>query len=114
MEVELMHKSGNLLVRLKGELDHHSAEEIRKTIDQEWEKELARNIIFDLKDLKFMDSSGVGVIMGRYKQARQKGGKVAICGLSPSLVKIVELSGLGKLVYLYGELDEALNELAVS
>jgi len=114
MGVEIWQQSGNLLVKLSGELDHHTAEELKEVINREWEKDLTCNIIFDLENLSFMDSSGVGVIMGRYKQVSKTGGKIALCNLSPHLKKVIELSGLLKLVYLYGNVEEALRELALT
>ena len=109
--IEIQQERGNLLVKLQGELDHHAAGKIREAVDREWEKDLAENIIFDLNYLKFMDSSGVGVIMGRYKQVVATGGKIVLCGLSSYIAKIIELSGLQKLVYIYEEVEDALQAL---
>ncbi len=112
MDLEILYREKNLVLRFYGELDHHSSTRIRKAINKEWEKELSRNIIFNLEHLAFMDSSGVGVIMGRYEQAGKTGGKVAVCAASPALMKVLELSGLLKLVEVYPTEEEALKEMA--
>lgn len=65
-----------LTIFLPHELDHHSAEEIRKLSDRLVEKNHIKHIIFDFKETNFMDSSGIGVIMGRYKQISLFGGAV--------------------------------------
>ena len=71
MKFELA-KSGNLLiVRVAGELDHHFADEIRMRIDAEIMKPPVTNILFDFNNLSFMDSSGIGMIMGRYKKLKR-------------------------------------------
>jgi len=113
LEIELFQDRGNLVVRISGELDNHFAGKLKDAIESEWKRDMAWNIIFDLKNLKFMDSSGVGVIMGRYKKVKEKGGKIAICGLSNNMKKIIELSGLLKLVHIYEDVETALNELAL-
>lgn len=100
-----------LVVKLEGELDHHVAEEIRHDLDDAIEKKRIKNLIFDLKDLRFMDSSGIGVIMGRYKNISKMGGKVAIIQVSEKVDKIFTLSGLYKIVEKYDNLQDALNRM---
>ena len=67
MEIELTGEKKLLTVRINGELDHHSAYEIRTATERELRRTGAINIAFDFSGLTFMDSSGIGVIMGRYK-----------------------------------------------
>ncbi len=114
MELEMLHKNDSLVVRLYGELDHFASQKIRKEVDGEYRKEISRNILFNMENLSFMDSSGVGVIMGRYKLVASKGGKVAVCGISLSLKKVMEVSGLLKLVEVYENEDEALDRLVIN
>ncbi len=100
-----------LIVKLDGELDHHVSEEIRTELDEAIEKKRIKHLIFDLKNLRFMDSSGIGVIMGRYKHISKQGGKVAIIQVSDKVDKIFSLSGLYKIVEKYNNLNEALNRM---
>jgi stage II sporulation protein AA (anti-sigma F factor antagonist) len=68
MEVTLIGEKRALLVKVNGELDHHMAEKIRAEVDDKMRSTNAVNVIFDFSQLSFMDSAGLGVIMGRYKR----------------------------------------------
>ncbi len=114
MEFTLLPMQGNLVVRIFGELDQHYAEEVRKAVDKEWKREIYHNLIFSLENLEFMDSSGIGLFMGRYKTVSEKGGRVAICGPPPSIKRVIELSGLLKLMDIYRDEEEALNKLVLN
>lgn len=111
MQIRTSRVGHNLIFKLKGELDHHSAEEFRSIFAMEWEKEDARNLIIDFKEVTFMDSSGVGAIIGRYKQVDQKGGRVAICSPSETVAKLIEMSGLPRIISIYRSEQDALKKL---
>ncbi|WP_026477991.1 anti-sigma F factor antagonist [Alkaliphilus transvaalensis] len=100
-----------LIIKFDGELDHHVAENIRVELDEMIEKKRTKHLIFNLADLRFMDSSGIGVIMGRYKNISKMGGKVAIIEVPEKIDKIFSLSGLYRIVEKYENLTEALNRL---
>ncbi len=102
----------NLILRLAGELDHHSSRLFREEFSAEWQKKDINNLILNFKKLTFMDSSGVGAIIGRYNQVKEKNGSVAVCGTSPSVKKLMEMSGLLKIVRLYDSENDALNDLS--
>ena len=80
---------------------------VDQCLEKEFLKSKAKNIIFDFKDISFMDSSGIGVIMGRYKLAKQQEGKVAIVGVNQSLERILSISGLRKIVDVYDTVEQA-------
>lgn len=90
------HTNGDVLyVHITGELDHHVASSIRETVDRELINDTSlRNIEFDFADLTFMDSSGIGVIMGRYKIVEKRGGGVYASHVRPQIQKILNISGL--------------------
>jgi len=94
-----------LLLRLDGELDMHTASILRQAIDSEIEKRGIRTVILNLQDVQFVDSSGLGVILGRYKKLLPLGGKLKITNVPPHIYKIMELSGLPKIISFY--IDEA-------
>ena len=98
MEIRTEAIQSTLVVKLSGEIDHHSAEEIRKTVDAEIEKSRIKNLVFDFDEVTFMDSSGIGVIIGRYKQIRARGGKTLIIRAKPQIDKLLELSGIKKII----------------
>ena len=94
-----------LLLRIEGELDMHTASALRQAIDSEIEKRGIRTVILNLQDVRFVDSSGLGVILGRYKKLLPLGGKLKITNVPPHIYKIMELSGLPRIISFY--IDEA-------
>ena len=92
-----------LTIFLPGELDHHNAEEIRKRSDYLIDQNHIRYVIFDFTDTTFMDSSGIGVIMGRYKRIYMLGGEVCAVHTSERMKKILTMSGVTRIRQLYEE-----------
>ncbi|TGE37772.1 anti-sigma F factor antagonist [Desulfosporosinus fructosivorans] len=105
MKLEKKIERLTLLLRLDGELDMHTASMVRQAIDLEIEKRGIRTVILNLQDVQFVDSSGLGVIIGRYKKLLPLGGKLKITNVPPHIFKIMELSGLPKIISFY--VDEA-------
>ena len=92
-------RHGNTLtVRLDGELDQYSAIRIRQDLDDLIADTRVKRLILDLQGLTFMDSSGIGVIIGRYRTLLSRGGSVAVCGESPHVQRIMQLSGLYQII----------------
>lgn len=100
-----------LVVYPEGEIDHHTAEELRQEVDKQFKMSMAKNIIFDFKKITFMDSSGIGMIIGRYKCAHSMGGKLAVTGVSDDLKKIFTLSGLGRIINLFPSVKDAVENI---
>ena len=94
--MKLTHKTGGdaLVVYLRGELDHHAASGVREEVDALWEQFRPRVLALDLRDLNFMDSSGVGVILGRYKKVRDAGGFMVIRNPGERVDRILMMSGV--------------------
>ena len=92
-----------LTVFLPNELDHHNAEEIRKESDHLIEHNHIRYVVFDFQDTNFMDSSGIGVIMGRYKRIYMLGGEVCAVHTNERMRKILTMSGVTKIMQIYEE-----------
>ncbi|MBM7598302.1 stage II sporulation protein AA (anti-sigma F factor antagonist) [Virgibacillus halotolerans] len=107
-------KEDVLIVRLSGELDHHEAEGLRS----EWKDMLYQNavkhIILNLESVTFMDSSGLGVVLGRYKEVLQLGGEMVVCSISPPVKRLFEMSGIFKIVRLEENEQFALKTLGVA
>lgn len=101
-----------LIVSLKEDLDHHNAVAIREKADRLLKREGVRHVIFDFTGVDFMDSSGIGVIMGRYKQVIFTGGKAAVCGIGAAVDRIFKMSGLYKIIERYETADAAVKALA--
>lgn len=94
MSVQLSYKEGVLTAKLSGEIDHHAAREMREAIDETAQKLKPYCLRMDFTGVPFMDSSGVGLILGRVRMCRFWKGRVVLCGLSGNLNKMVELSGI--------------------
>ena len=92
MHTEIQDKS--LTVFLKGEIDHHTAGNIRTRTDNEIIRTSPQELILDFSGVTFMDSSGVGLVIGRYKLALSKNCTTSVRGLSERDKKILMLSGL--------------------
>ena len=95
-----------LVIRLPKEIDHCQAEEIRNECEIMFLKECVRDVIFDFSGTTFMDSSGIGVILGRIRQLEPVGGKVYLFGGSPSMRKMWELSGITGQITVLNTIEE--------
>ena len=101
-------KGRTLLIRLKEDLDHHNAVYIRETADRFMEQHPIQNVVFDFSGVEFMDSSGIGVVMGRYKQVSYVGGTVKVAGIGKNVDRIFQMSGLYKLVERFDTIEQAM------
>ena len=108
MKIVTFLKRGVLIVRIEGELDMHVADKFRETIDNALETSGVKYILLNLEAVKFIDSSGLGVILGRYKKINAAGGKVLVARIQPQVMQIFELSGLLKIITCYNSEAEAL------
>ncbi len=99
-----------LVVKIEGELDQHSAVELRRSLDERISLG-CDNLVFDLGRLEFMDSSGIGVIIGRYKNVTALGGRAAIAAAKPQVERIIRLSAIDRIIPLYKDVDEAINAI---
>ncbi len=99
-----------LVIKLMEELDHHNAIPVREQSDKLIAGKNIKDIIFDFTGSDFMDSSGIGVIMGRYKKVIFAGGKVAVTGVNKSVDRIFHLSGLYKIIHKFETIDDAVKK----
>lgn len=113
LQMEMVRQRETLIVRLSGELDHHSSDDVRMRMDEEIARVGCHHLVMNLESLQFMDSSGLGVILGRYKIVKQKGGKMLLCGANPSVQRLLDMSGLFKIMSIVQDESEALSELEV-
>ncbi len=83
---------------LSGEIDHHTASYLREKIDDVIEKNSPKELTMDFSAVTFMDSSGIGLVMGRYKLMAETGGVIILTGLDKNTEKVMKIAGLEKLV----------------
>lgn len=87
-----------LVLELTEEIDHHTTEKIRRRADYEIQRHIPRKTIFDFSGVTFMDSAGIGMVIGRYKVISMLGGKVAMINVKSNVRKIFEMSGILKII----------------
>lgn len=114
LSIELEIKSKVLCIRLSGELDHHTADDLRKQVTSMIEQYQIQHCIMNLKDVTFMDSSGIGVILGRYNQITKSGGEMLVCAISPAVHRLFEMSGMFKIIRLESSEKDAFIALGVA
>lgn len=98
MSVRLSNSGDILIAFLSGEIDHHAAAEMRFFIDGELERSMPKLIVFDFSEVEFMDSSGIGLVMGRMRVISGWGGKTTIENPRPHIKKMLKLAGLERLI----------------
>ena len=87
-----------LTVFLEGELDHCCAQSIRREMDRLLDDLKVQRLVIDMGEMNFMDSSGIGVILGRYRILSSRGGSVAVRGMNRQVARVFQLSGMGQII----------------
>jgi stage II sporulation protein AA (anti-sigma F factor antagonist) len=105
-QYETKYDDGILEIRLGGEIDHYSAVSIRVALDAEISRLRPKKTVMDLGQIEFMDSSGLGLIMGRYSLMQKLGGTLTLRSPNERIVKIFELAGLGRLIEIEKDGEE--------
>lgn len=100
MSVKISVKGEVVTAYLSGELDHHSAREMREAIDSAIELNIPEILVLDFSGISFMDSSGIGLVMGRFRNLQRLGAQLHITGTSPQITKIMKLAGIERLAKL--------------
>ncbi len=104
-------KKGCLIIHIQDELDHHLAAKLRKEADRQLEKAGAKHVIFDFEGVPFMDSSGIGMVMGRYKKVIFRGGRAFVIGVGAGVDRIFRISGLYKIIEKCDSVEDVLQRL---
>lgn len=100
MSVQIDFQEETLHCCLEGEIDHHTALPIRLHIDEKIEICRPKTLILDFSNVTFMDSSGIGLVMGRYKLLNEFGGELHITGLSNNSYRVMRLAGLDRIAVI--------------
>ena len=101
MPVTVQRKGSTVAVCLKGEIDHHTAAALREAIDDAvFAAPGAQTLVLDFSDVTFMDSSGVGLVMGRYRLCQTRGLALRVINLSPRDARILAMSGVAAIAEL--------------
>lgn len=89
-----------LTCQITEEIDHHTTERIRRILDDEIERYIPKRMVFDFDKVSFMDSAGIGMILGRYKMMRMLGGSMEMVNVNSNVRKIFEMSGIPKIIQI--------------
>ena len=92
-----------LIINFDGEIDHHSCGEISVISDDAIKKYLPKKVIFDFENVRFMDSAGIGMILGRYKQLMRFGGRAEMININSDIERIFNMVGIFKIIPLVKE-----------
>lgn len=103
MEIEYLNKDKSLLFKITEEIDHHAVEKLRRKADLEIEKHIPRKVIFDFNNVTFMDSAGIGLLLGRYKKIVSLGGSLEVINATETVNKILIMSGVNKIININKE-----------
>ena len=98
MESKFYEEDKLLVFKITDEIDDCNVQKIRRKADYEIERYMPKKVIFDFDSVTFMDSSGIGLLIGRYKFTNMLGGKLEVANLTQNVKKIFEMSGILKLI----------------
>lgn len=98
MNTEFSELDKMLYVQITEEIDHHTTEKLRRKMDYEITRFMPRKVVFDFGKVTFMDSAGIGLLIGRYKLAKMLGGSTRIVNASKSIKKVLEMSGIVRII----------------
>ena len=87
-----------LKIKITEEIDHHTSEKIRRRADYEIQRYMPKRVVLDFSKVSFMDSSGIGMVVGRYKFVSMLGGKLILENVNESLEKVFKMSGILKII----------------
>ena len=107
MSVKITEDEKRIIALLSGEIDHHSAKGLRTEIDFSLRERHPQELILDFSEVTFMDSSGIGILLNRYKQMKASGGTVSFYGASPQILRVLRIGGMLGLMAQYETKEEA-------
>ena len=109
MQIKYLEKDKLLFFSLEEEIDHHTTKDLRRKMDYEIERHMPKKVIFDFNSVSFMDSAGIGLLLGRYKIVNMLGGEVALINVKKSVKKVLDMCGILKLIHIYDDFDMRFN-----
>lgn len=112
MEIRSERAGEALVARISGEIDLGTSREFRSRIDAEIDRHGARDLVLDFSGVGFVDSSGLGALLGRYKKVSERGGRVALSAPAPHVNRLLELSGIMRIIRTYETTEDALEDLS--
>ncbi len=106
MECIYIPKTKSLTLKISEEIDESTTEKLRRKIDNEITRFLPRKVIFDFSNVSFMDSAGIGMLLGRYKIIKMLGGQLELQNVNRQIEKVFEVSGILRIIPLIKDVEE--------
>ena len=97
MPVTIEVNGNTMTARLSGELDHHHTQKLREEIDRSVQKEHPNRLILNFAGVEFMDSSGIGLVLGRYRLMQEREGRLVLCAMPPHIRRVMRVAGIANL-----------------
>ena len=97
VKIEIAPEADTVTAILSGEIDHHGAGRLREVIDDSVRRTCPRLLILDFGGVQFMDSSGIGIVLGRYRLMQDMGGRLALRNLPPHIRRVMQVAGISSL-----------------
>ena len=110
-DIQVYEEDGILIAKIKGEIDNSVTKNFREVIDTNILKNNIKYLIIDFEEVKFVDSSGIGFIIGRYNLMKREKGFIVLSNINYYCEKIFKISGILRLINSYSSLDEAKKEV---
>lgn len=113
MEIEYLKEKNILTIKFTEDIDQHIADKLRRKMDDEIEKYIPKKVLFDFSSISFMDSSGIGMILGRYKLVKMLGGNVELINVNKPIKKLFEMSGVTRIIVIKTIVEENLKDVSL-
>ena len=97
VKIDIAPEADTVTAMLTGEIDHHGAGRLREAIDDTVRRTCPRLLVLDFGGVAFMDSSGIGIVLGRYRLMQDMGGKLALKNLPPHIRRVMQVAGISSL-----------------
>lgn len=113
-KIKITSFSDGLLVKISGELDSYKTLAYKTKITQMMETYEPHLLLFDFSELTFLDSAGIGLVLGRYNEIKRRGGVVGLVGVNPYASRIIRLSGLSSVIKTYRSVAHFKKEAGIT
>ena len=111
MKIEFSNEESALVMKIDGEIDHRYATRIRREADRNIVTYPEKTFIIDLSSVSFMDSSAIGVIIGRYKLVKSFGSEIYLVSDSEPVERLLNMSGIKKIIKIFPTLSDAMSNI---
>ncbi|MEL3972881.1 anti-sigma factor antagonist [Rossellomorea oryzaecorticis] len=105
LSIDMQEKENELFVKVAGEIDAYTAPKLKETLHPSAEAENDKDIVVDLSEVSYMDSTGLGVFVGLFKTINARGGQLKLVGLSDRLQRLFDITGLGDIMNINSKVE---------